>query len=75
MDSSKIIGVSVAVLAAALGIGLAYYLPGNIAKPIDKIADDVIVYETGENVDIYAMEQRLTGSVTAKPLAKTESGK
>ena len=62
MDISKIISIAVAVLAAALGLSLAYYLPSNISKPIDQVADTVIAYETGENVDIYAMEQRLTGS-------------
>jgi len=62
MDFSKVAPYGIAALAAALGFGLAYYLPKTVAEPIDQVADKVISYETGENVDIYSMEQRLTGS-------------
>lgn len=62
MDKSTIISASVAVLAGALGLALAYYLPSQVAQPVDQVADKVIEYETGKTVDIYALEQRLTGT-------------
>lgn len=52
MFSNSIIAGILAVLSGALGIGITYYYHLPADNPVEQVAEEVIKYETGVDVDL-----------------------
>lgn len=52
MISNQILASIFAVLAGSLGLGLTYYYHLPSDNPVEQIAEEVIKYETGVDIDL-----------------------
>ncbi len=57
-------GIAIAILAAVIGFGAIFMIKGRPPEEvlIEEIAEEIIKYETGLDVDLYAVTDEKSGT-------------